>query len=845
MKYILLVLVFVFPLLSQEADVSKLGGLRFSGNYAKPTPSAPVPHLLSVEKRSLFDLTADEKIYAGSRFTIEFSLSLWDNRYGGEVFKVSSEGYSISLLFSVDNGKRMTSFGLNLNGKPSGYRFSFDQDNVYEGKWFPVRLMVDLKSGELGFSFSGKDEKLRIAPSTSDGFYLRFGRDGSGSCLPMEIRELKIFAEERLKHYWKFNELSGDVAYDAEGGLDVKTLNCEWVINRHFYWEFVRPEVFRPASVYRHSGTDNEYFGFDTVKTRIVNLRSKTYTDVPFVNPPRIQGVSRGSVENDSLMAFQTGYPDKPLVINFRTGQWIMRGDKYTPEGHVYAPVLILDPRSMDVYIFGGYGWYKFKNNLLKFNRSTGVWDTLKTSGEKPNPVQYAVLFKGKSPGEYWITGGIGNESGEQADGNIPQWKLFKLDLNTLTWQKKWEWHDTTGQHIQYSGVWANSGFNAIYAVTKSKQEEKGLFKLVLLRLDSENVVFTGEHLPTPMSGYYAPQLFIDHETDILYIYSPIEGYKDSLSLFGSIRTPILTKDQYQYLLENSTPVLAARRQKMIGYILIGMVSISVPAAAWAGYRRRAQKRGRAVARGNVTANDRNFITLFGGLKIVNAAGVNIHEKLTHGLSELFSLIYYYTVFSPEKGIKPDECAKLFWTWIDEDNLSNNRKVSFSKLRRVLNENSGIRLEQRGEYAMISVPAACIDETRLIFDVINGEEEIPSNEKIDRVLKIISRGEFLEGVTSEWASQARNATISRILKRASGIMSRLRAQGEHAKVLEIAGALMKQDPLSEEVLKMRVLSLLDLGEGDEAKMVYSRFKRDYTHRYGEEFPYDLDEFTEM
>ena len=81
MKYILLVLVFVFPLLSQEADVSKLGGLRFSGNYAKPTLSAPVPSVLSVDKRSLLDLTADEKIHPGSRFTIDFSLSLWDNRF--------------------------------------------------------------------------------------------------------------------------------------------------------------------------------------------------------------------------------------------------------------------------------------------------------------------------------------------------------------------------------------------------------------------------------------------------------------------------------------------------------------------------------------------------------------------------------------------------------------------------------------------------------------------------------------------------------------------------------------------------------------------------------------------
>lgn len=843
MKFILLVLAFVMPLLPQSIDATKLGGLRFSGNYAKSTPTAPIPALLPVSKRSVFETPAEEKIGPGPGYSISFNLSIWDNRFPGQVFKVAGDRYSIAFQYSIDDKRRESNLLLLINGKPSGIRFTINQDRVYEDKWFPVVLKVDGESGVVSLSFADLEMRGRIPRVTGDGISLRFGRDISGNCLAMEIKDLKIRSGSGLLHHWLFTEMSGDIAYDNEGNLDLKVVNCEWLINRHFHWEFIRPVVYREPGTYQHTGTDPEFLDIDAVRTRIINLRNRTYTVVQHINNPRINGLSRGLIENDSLIAFQTGYPDHPAVLNFRTGYWPLPGDKFTPEGHVYAPALILDPRSLEVFIFGGYGWYKFKNNLLKFNKETRVWDTLKTSGEKPNPVQYPSVLKGKNEGEYWITGGIGNESGDQADGYYPQWGLFRFDLKTLIWQKKWEWQDTSGRNLEMQSVWADPGMTNIYGMTKLGIKDTHIFELIRLTLDNRAVTVVGERVPIEMVNFYAPELFIDHQTGMLYIYSPVKGSKDSLFLFGSIRTPVLTREEYHELLESSTPMQIAKRQRVVAYLLIGMVSISIPAVVWAGYRRRSRNRAGMRDLEKSLAPSRNYLTLFGGLKMVNAEGVNIHEKLTPGLAELFALIYLRTVATGGKGITLDECARLHWTWIEEENINNNRKVTFLKLRRALQEYSTIKLDQKDDTVMIVIPESCDDEMRVLFGILDSKAPLPGKHKLERFMQIISRGELLAGITSEWASNERNNIVSRILQRASGMMKELRDQGDHAKALEVAMAASTQDPLSEEILKHRIVSLLAIGEEDAAKRVYSRFARDYSIRYGEEYPYDMDEFT--
>ena len=843
MKYILLVLAVIIPLHSQGIDISKLGGLRFSGNHAKFSPAATSPRLLPIEKRSLFEISTGDQIATGTKVNLEFVFTIWDNRYNGEVLRLTVAGNPLALRYSIDEAKRTAGFFLEINGKPAGYRFNYDLNRIYEGNWFPVKLSIDLRSGALRFSFSGKEEKLGITPKNSREFNLRFGRDGTGNCLPVEIKELKIFADEELRHCWKFNEMSGDVAYDSEGGLDVRTLNCEWVINRHFMWDYEREENYVPPAYYRYSVTEPEHLFFDSTKTSTINLRQKVYTEIPYQDSVFLTGMGSSLPENDSLVAFQTGYPDAPSVLDFRRGNWLMKNEKVTPEGHYYGSWLILDPKNIDVYIFGGYGWYKFKNTLIRFNKSTNRWDTLKTAGEKPNPVHYHSMLRGKTQGEYYFFGGEGNETGNQVDGSSAQWGFYKLDLNTLTWQKKWQWRDTSARMAMVYSVWANTAMTSIYSIIHSGDQKGSIYETARLELDKEELTIVGDPILVKDQDLSVPALYIDHETGKLYsIVYNTEG-KSVRRVVKSIRTPVLSQAEYNELLERSTPVMLAKRQKMIGYILIGMVSISIPAAAWAGYRRRVKRKGNDTRTTGSKQADRNFITLFGGLKIVDANGVNIHEQLTHGLSDLFSLIYFHTVFSPDKGIKPDDCAKVIWTDTNEENRLNNRKVFFSKLRRLLNENSAIKLEQRGDFVAVSVPSTYNDELKSVYNMVNGDDGQLSNEKLDRFIQMISRGEFLEGVTAEWVPQTKSIAVSRILKKASEIMTRLRANGEHARVLELARALSKQDPLSEEVLKLKLLSLLDLGENEEARIAYAKFRRDYANRYGEEFPYDLDEFT--
>ncbi|MBK6679761.1 MAG: hypothetical protein IPG53_06890 [Ignavibacteriales bacterium] len=81
-------------------------------------------------------------------------------------------------------------------------------------------------------------EVKRSELKTSDGLDINFGRQlPVKNCLAMIIKNLQIEIDGKLSHQWLFTEMTGNTAYDSEGSLDLETENCDWLINKHFFWE--------------------------------------------------------------------------------------------------------------------------------------------------------------------------------------------------------------------------------------------------------------------------------------------------------------------------------------------------------------------------------------------------------------------------------------------------------------------------------------------------------------------------------------------------------------------------------------------------------------------------------
>ncbi len=851
MKSLFFLLFLITPLISQGIDATILGGLYFSGSFQKPGPDGskiPLPY----NKQSRLHITKDGELTPSKSWSLSFSFCLRDNRTSGALFVTRSKSTSLSFYFSRGETPQNASFTLLINGEKTEAGFILDRHNIYDGNWFDLKLNVDSQTGIARVLFQGisKDVK-RSELKTFSGLDINFGKQlPVKNCLAMIIKNLQIEIDGKLSHKWLFTEMTGNTAYDSEGSLDLETENCDWLINKHFFWEPVAIGEEVENSEYSKKPLTPEHLIVTPDKVTTYNLRKKLYTTTIFKPMPGRNVSTPSSTVRDTFVAFQNGYPDEPGVLNIRTGEWLRTNTKNTPDGHYYGASTILDPFSLDVYLFGGYGWYTFKNNLLKFNKTTQKWDTCKTTGEKPIPSYLTAIFAGYKPGDYFIFGGMGVASGRQEDGQHPVWELHKLDLKDLNWKKVWQWKSYKNIISYYTAAWSNNNMNELYAIVLNFRinTTSTVQRLALLSLSDSNITFVGNTLPSPRKGMAPYPLYVDFETGIVYFIDSELHQKDSTPVVFAARTPILSESEYISLLENTHPAKIARLKDMLKYSMLFFAVVVLPVGFVIIFRKKRKKKmfeATQKLRSAPYSVKSNYITLFGGLTIIDKNGTVVKDGFTPKLIELFSLILLYSSHNKTRGISFAQLDNLLWFDLPQDNLKNNRNVAFSRLRTIFKSNSGISLITDQDSVKIELPPAMTNEAELFHNLTLKHPDPLNNRQTSKFFTIISRGVFLQGIRSEWAHEAREEVTSKILKITLDLMAFYREHGEFKKCLEAAETVSLHTLLSEEVLRYKINALINLNRTQEAEESFKIFCEEYKHRYKEEYGYDYEEFLEM
>lgn len=117
-------------------------------------------------------------------------------------------------------------------------------------------------------------------------------------------------------------------------------------------------------------------------------------------------------------------------VLEFRNDS-IVRIDHSFLQKNQYFPVPFI--YNDEMYLFGGYGLFTYKNIITRFDFKSGEWNQVQTRGNilpEPRAVAYSLQYKNT----LYVFGGKTNDN-----NNIPKFKavqpeLWKLDLPTMTW---------------------------------------------------------------------------------------------------------------------------------------------------------------------------------------------------------------------------------------------------------------------------------------------------------------------------------------------------------------------------------------------------------------------------
>lgn len=838
---------------SQQKGPAVSGGIVLHGNQQLPHWNHGLGRRLDSEITSSLHITRDGLIDLNPAYSIRLKTSFHYNPGSGTILRISNPKYSLKLVFTGSPGSDFVVFRTIMNDRPTGLEFKLPKSEVFEGKEHTLRIDVNESVGEVLFNLNNSAKTWSTSPfATNEGSEIFFGSSpGDATSASMMISDLQIFIGGELKHRYSFMEMDGNIAYDETGDLDAHAKNHIWNINRHYFWTVHDSMVFK-KSVYQGIFNDpyNNRFGVLTNEgIEYYSFKDGSTTLTKYPEPDRTRYGMYAYPNQDLVVGYSSYWPDNEAVTyDFKNGKGTGKLTVDTKEGHHYGGRVFVDTRTGSVNIFGGYGWYKTRNDLIRFNPTTRKWNELKTTGDFIAPRHSFAILPSKERDVYYILGGVGNRSGKQADGFTNLWDFYRFNLDSLSFTKMYEWGRKEDYHANFSAVWADQAQNTIYVALRPYGWDEGRAKW-MGRINFSDTVLTvvGDTLKT--GGFYPAdgELVIDHETSRLFSVWVFEYDSTVTVRVVSIKTPLLSDIEYKQLYSSSPNVVRMNRSSFWSQWSIPLAALLLlPLASI--YIRRYRKRKKGVATSNVDKpvigelrverrQDINFVTLFGGLGILDSNGVDIAGKLSPKQVDVLSFIAFHSFCDKNrKGAELSRLESAIWPGSPPESLKNTRNVTLSKIRAILKDFEGVSLTVNKNSVTMLIDEKYrneIEEYFLLKQHFSDSENILDGEAMNDFIRIVRKGKFLGERSEEWIEELRSGVEDEIVEIILLYLKRIFSEGKLEKCVEIVDAVSIHEPLNEELLGIKLRSLYNLGRHSIALEIFNSHCKEYEAIFGE------------
>ncbi len=223
---------------SQPGSGSEFTGLKFSGNYKIESGDTGVVKIYHEGPKTKFEAGGPKGIDLGDVYSISFRFCIYLNKHFASIFEIENGNYSIRLRYLYHPDSNNINLQLRINGKHNIISFVKPLNDFVEGNWFDVKLDVDEIKQKIALTLNGtRKQAVNKYIATEGTSVIRFGQMlPDGDCLAMIVKDLRIYTDGILAHFWRFNETGGNTAFDSEGKLDVEVVAPDWVLESHHKW---------------------------------------------------------------------------------------------------------------------------------------------------------------------------------------------------------------------------------------------------------------------------------------------------------------------------------------------------------------------------------------------------------------------------------------------------------------------------------------------------------------------------------------------------------------------------------------------------------------------------------
>jgi len=849
-----LILFLMLFLLPETSTYGQQYGLRFSG--------AEVPQY----QRTSLDLNPEGFFSFRNDFTLSFDLSFPPDlhRYYGYIIRIiDNEDTNVDLVF---NYRDYETSGLTVVHKNQQTNI-FLETNLVElfDNWKTIALAFDLKKNQLTLSFGdtsivAKDillkHKVKILFGGND--YKNFK---TTDVTPMIIRDIRISEGNNLLHHWPLNESNGNFENDLVRNKRAQIQNPTWI--RHLFqnWENVYNETIDGQATVAYNAKDEKIYLLGLNRMKIYDPFTKTNETLRYYNTPQSIIMGRQAffdTLNDRLILFNI-WDTNFSSFDFNTFEWnnIYTGPQNpTLYWHFNKHYLEKDNALL---VLGGYGQYEFRNLVHKFSFSTNEYDTLQTIGDTYHPRYLAAL--GAVNDTLFLLGGRGSISGQQIESPTNFYDLTAFSLKNKRFTKLYDFIPPVEDAVFANSMVIDKTDDVFYALSFPNHEFHSYLQLVRGGLNEPHFELLGDKIPFQFEDilsfadlYYCKS--INKLIAVTLFYD-----KDADSTDFSVFTISFPPEKFIEYTDKTRNVFSSKWHVLI-LVIAGSVLLFLFTILFIKYNKtlavrdkdkrvedttndESEKVGESIIIDDSTkdveeVSYRNAILFFGGFKIFNNDSVDITNKFSPLLKELFLLVWLNSM-KGYNGVSSEKMKELFWFDKDDKKAMNNRSVNIAKLKSLLEEIDSCKLSRKTGYWKIEFDDNVVYNDYWACLKLADIKKVLQKNDVIKLIDIVNQGSFLEDLSYEWLD-AFKADISNIMIDTLvefGLSFNIKQHP--CFIIKLAKTIFKFDIVNEEAMILKCKALIAEGKHSMAKKCYSEFIKNYNTLYDSDFDHSFSE----
>ena len=241
---------------------------------------------------------------------------------------------------------------------------------------------------------------------------------------------------------------------------------------------------------------------------------------------------------------------------------------------------------------------------------------------------------------------------------------------------------------------------------------------------------------------------------------------------------------------------------------------------------------------------DRACICLLGSFNVKSKTGENITSSFTPILKSLLLLILLNTE-KDNRGITSKKLDDLLWGDKNEKSARNNRNVSISRLRLLLEKVGNIQIVNDKNFWKIVLgdDVFCDYHTALNYIDEATKTTVHDEEFFNKVLELLLYGPLLPNTESDYLDSFKSHYSDITIDLLHLLLHKEEFQNNDKFRLKIADSIFQHDSFNEEALRIKCSIFCRNDKMGIAKSIYDNFCKEYQTLLGEKYGLSFNDVT--